>query len=743
MAEVNVEHIASEDVNLEDKKILDIVHADLNAAKEGKDEFEKMIEKSLNLIEGVDVLPVEEGRSQLVVKDALKQTRWALSQMLLPFKTELKPISVVPTHKEVAKKANYAEELLNYQCKNKLKWSSTIRKFLKQFIDEGAAIGKVVWKTKTKEVVEFEGEVTIDRYNDIMETSEETQNYILEERETDDENLIWVKTGYLNVIDERFDIEQIPFENFYPDPDATIISPDENDCDYVIEKREMTLSQALEEGEEKGWKNLDKLKEVYEFHKKNCNNNSAYGTEKSSSYTSTSTVINDLGFAEGTLKSYRDTMLPGKDNVSKKGGGRDRIAIYVEYGYLDLKGDGKLVRCEIVFSGDIVLFCEQSDYPDDSLPYVFCSFDKKNNSIYGTPFYKYIQDGMEVRSALMRGYLDNVAYANYGRWLVKKGALDAEQYQALMEGRIGDVTEINGDPNIDIKELGSSQLPSMHYQLYELWAAEMEHSSGYQRLGQGQGTTNTASQMSMSIQAGQQRINDNIDIFAEDFLKKCINLGHKLNIENLTEQRFMSVVGNKSMEIDSKMIDVDIDIEIVFNMTGQNDVRVQQIIQIMSQSKVLIENGIISPTVLKEMFKKLLNAFNFKDIEYMIDMIDETMPNGQQSLYDLVKANAPGISDEEAAQMAEQLAQEALDDIEKALIVANENQALLSKEEALEEAINQKTDEQNKKINAYNQEQAKRKKLEAGEEYTPGVSISPTQISQLRTAQEITGDRPL
>lgn len=727
--EINKEHIALSEAKMEEKKVLDIVHADLSAATEGKTTFEKMIEKSLDLIEGVNVLPVEEGRSQIIVKDALKQTRWALSQMLLPFKTEIKPISVVPTYKEVSEKAKLAEELLNYQVKKKLKWTTTIRKFLKQFIDEGAAIGKVVWKTRTKDVVRDEFTIAEEDYDATVMEIEEAGDFILEEKRSD--GMIDIKTGYVNIIDERFDIEQIPFENFYPDPDATVISPDENDCDFVIEKREMTLSQALEEGEEKGWKNLDKLKEVFEFHKKHYNNSSAYSANNTSS-TFTGKTINELGFSESTLKSYRDTMLPGKDASHKKGGGRDRIAIFVEYGYLDLKGDGKLVRCEIVFSGDILLYCEQSDYPDDSLPYIFCAFDKGNNSIYGTPFYKYIQDGMEVRSALMRGYLDNVAYANYGRWLVKKGALDAEQYQALMEGRIGDVTEINGNPFQDIKELGSQQLPSMHYNLYEMWASEQEHSSGYQRLGQGQGSTNTASQMSMSIQAGQQRINDNIDDFSENFLKKGIELGHKMNVENLSEQRFRSVVGEDSFIVTGEQLDVDVDIEIVFNMTGQNDVRVQQIIQIMSQSQALVQSNIISPAVLKAMFKKLLNAFNFKDIEFMIDMIDDTMPNGKQSLFDLIKANAPGISDDEAAKMAEDLAQEALAEIEEALKVANANQALVSKQEEEKKA-------QDKKVNDYNQEQASRRKAEAGEEYTPAVNISPVEISQKRTQQEVVG----
>ena len=736
--EIKSEEIKIRKVKACDKKILDIMHQDLKCAKNGKEDAEFMIEESLDLIQGKNVVPNEDGRSKVVSQDMLKQTRWANAQMLAPFKTEINPISVIPTNKDVAIQAEMAQELLNYQCKNKLKWVPMLRRFMQQFINEGSAIGKVVWRTKTKEVITFDGIMAVD---DFLIVKANEPDSILEEGKATEEG-IKVKLGALNVIDEMFDIEMIPFENFFPDPTATKITPEDNDCDFVIERRVMTLSQALHEGEKKGWKNLEKLKKVFE-HQVSFDSTRSYGNNNKPS--TTEYVLNDFGYETSTLKEYRKTMLIGKDATTPKGEGRDKIAIYVAYSMLDLKGDGNAVRCEVVFSGDILLKCEQSTYPDDDIPYIFCSFDPTNNSIYGTPFYKYIKESMQVRTALLRLYIDSVGYGVNGRYLVQKGSASEGEIQRIMEGTIGDVVEV---ANIaGIRELTTASLPPMHFSLFEMFGNEIEHITGFNSIGQGMSSkyNGTASGISMTIQAGQQRIDDNISIFVDGFLKPAIKLGHKLNVENLSEQTFTSVVGKGEYTVGGKDLDVDVDIDIVFNLVGQNDVRIQQIIQIMSQVSSLISLGIVSPMILTEMFKKLLSAFNFKDIEFMIDSMDSNMPNGKKSIYELVKASVPDIKDDEAMQFAEALAQADLQEIQRAM--QTQQQAKMQ-----EESMKAEEKEQNKQKDEYYKRQAERRKQVNGETYyapteaelqqmtsqNQGVNVAPTEISQKRFQQEAT-----
>lgn len=725
--DIEIEEVENKDKKIKEKDLIETMNEDLKEATAGKREFEEVITECLDLIKGEGFVQ-EEGRSKIVVMDALKQTRWALVQMAAPFTTEAKPITVKPTNQNNIEQADKASEYLNYVVLNKLGWKKYVKKSIQQFINEGAAIGKVIWKTKTKVNSDGWELINVDHYDGFKAELEANGRTIIDEKEFQEDGFVNVEVGTITVIDDRFDIEQIPFENFFPDPSASVITPKEYDCDYVIEKRTMSFSQLEQIGEAKGWKNIDVLKKKY----------SCIGKKASSEE-----LMNEYGYSDNTLKEYRKYMLPGKvDGDINRNTRRNKVNIYIEHGLLDFNDDGVEVMCETVFSGDTILSCEQSTYPDDSIPFVFCAFDQSLFSIYGTPFVKYMEDGMRVRTALMRGYIDHVAYSNYGITLAKVGALDPTQMERLEKKEIGSVIEVNGNPNEVLRELIPTSIPNQHYNLYEMWAQEQEHATGFQRLGQGQSSkysANTASGQSMAIQAGQQRVNDLISDIKEGYIEPCLSQSLLLASEMLDEETFSQIIGDKHMSITAADIDPSVKVQISINLTGQNDVRIQQIIQILSQTAVLVDKGIASSAILKEMFKKLLNAYNFKDIEYMVDSIDETMPKGSKSFYDVIRSIDSDLTDEEAMELAEMSADKLLKEMEQLNEEAKRNQAIEEKQGEAQSALADIEKEEDKRVDDYNKGQADRKSSLQGKEYTAPVQISPIENSQKRLQQEVDG----
>jgi len=728
------EHIELQKTKLSDKDLLSIVHEDLKTSSMGKQEFESKIIRSKELYSGViEEMPNENDRSEIIVKDALRQMSWAKSQISGPLMSESKPITIKPSSSENASIAEHSEELINFQFTTLMNRREFITAAVKQYIEECATIGRIYWKNKTKDVVIEEFDIPeTDIVDFTLNGLADRPDVFIAETKDNGDGTVHMKLATTKLIDQRWDVEIIPFENFFPDPNATIIRPRGYDCDFVIERRWMTLSDIKRIGKDKGWKNISELEDKFEKHI----------SLRSTGYVDNNDINNSFGFDLGVLRSYRETMLDKgyQYTAAKTKAGRDRIAVYIEYCLVDLEQNGKLSMTEIVFSGDTILYCEQSTYPDDSIPYVFCAFDKNNFSIYGTPFYEYMEDGMKVRSALMRGYIDSVAYSNYGLTFIKKHSLDNENVERARTRRPGDIIEVNGDPSSCIYEHTSASIPSQHWQMYDLWAVEMESSTGFQRLGQGQSSkysTNTASGISMTIQAGQQRVNDYISWFSDNFIIPIIQQALLLNSEYLEEQTFVTIVGDKEMKLNKDNIDPNLNVSVSVNVTGQNDVRIQQIIQILGQATQLIQTGVTSPLILKKMFQKLLSAYNFKDIEYMIDSIDNTMPLGSKSMFELVKGAGEGqITDDEAMMIAEQEANEIMDKLAQIVsnvMQQNENEARI---ESGKKAYDEEVTDKMRKANLYAQQQSNREKAMQGSTYN--APLSATEISQKRMAQEVT-----
>lgn len=114
---------------------------------------------------------------------------------------------------------------------------------------------------------------------------------------------------------------------------------------------------------------------------------------------------------------------------------------YVRTGILDNNKESKLYQ--VIQAGEHILSCEEVT----SIPFVtFCPYPIPG-SFYGQSVYDITKDIQDLRTALVRGYIDNVNNANYGRYKALVGAYDR---RSLLDNRPGGVVEMERQDAIDL-----------------------------------------------------------------------------------------------------------------------------------------------------------------------------------------------------------------------------------------------------------------------------------------------------
>ena len=114
---------------------------------------------------------------------------------------------------------------------------------------------------------------------------------------------------------------------------------------------------------------------------------------------------------------------------------------YIRTGVLDKNKEAKLYQ--VIQAGEHILSCEEVT----SIPFVtFCPYPIPG-SFYGQSVYDITKDIQDLRTALVRGYIDNVNNANYGRYKAIVGAYDR---RSLLDNRPGGVVEMERQDAIDL-----------------------------------------------------------------------------------------------------------------------------------------------------------------------------------------------------------------------------------------------------------------------------------------------------
>lgn len=114
---------------------------------------------------------------------------------------------------------------------------------------------------------------------------------------------------------------------------------------------------------------------------------------------------------------------------------------YIRTGVPNGNKESKLYQ--VIQAGSHILSCEEVT----SIPFVTFSPYPIPGSFYGQSVYDITKDIQDLRTALVRGYIDNVNNANYGRYKALVGAYDR---RSLLDNRPGGVVEMERQDAIDL-----------------------------------------------------------------------------------------------------------------------------------------------------------------------------------------------------------------------------------------------------------------------------------------------------
>ena len=187
----------------------------------------------------------------------------------------------------------------------------------------------------------------------------------------------------------------------------------------------------------------------------------------------------------------------------------ENVEVFEYYGYADIGNGTEPVLC--IWAGGKLLRATTSPYTNNPIPFDRAIYAKIPFSIYGATINDLVGDYQRLRTSITRGIIDNMANSNNGQKFVKKGALDATNFDRLINGER--VVEINSGKDVPAGNVvwdgNFNPLPADVYKMLEDTMKEQENITGITRYAVGSDSRSlnqTATGISMISSMSQRRL---------------------------------------------------------------------------------------------------------------------------------------------------------------------------------------------------------------------------------------------
>lgn len=212
--------------------------------------------------------------------------------------------------------------------------------------------------------------------------------------------------------------------------------------------------------------------------------------------------VDDEGRPEADARDRYDTDLMDEEDASALDASRRRVTLretWIRVG--DEDNTQTLWRVCIV--GKTILHQEEADH----IPIAaFCPVLYPHSHV-GISFFSLVEDLAELKTTIMRQYLDNLYLSNNGRTVVDMQRVNIDD---LLISRPGGVVRVEGDPGSALMPLVTPDVGAPALQALEYLEAVKENRTGIARVNQGSLDPNalnrTATGASLMMSAGQSRL---------------------------------------------------------------------------------------------------------------------------------------------------------------------------------------------------------------------------------------------
>lgn len=492
-------------------ELLSKLKADMNAADKLRLEWFNKISDYRNQTYQRPYGNEVKGKSQIVSGDIRKQLEWMLPSLADPFLSSPDIIKCSPITWEDLHAARQNELLLNTQFCRKFPRYNFLMKSLKVLAMEGTLVVQTGWDYEDEEVEEMLETVAVDPM-------------------TGEEIIVMAKQKVTRVKKNQPTARVCRNEDIYIDPTCM---DDMDKCQFVIHRHEVDLSTLKADGR---YKNLDKV-EKYEGQNR------------------------DYGYypQDHTYFTFADMA-------------RKKMVMYEYWGNYDVNEDGIAEPIVCSWIGNTIIRLQGNPYPDKKPPFLVVPFNAIPFQIYGDSLASVIGDNQKVKTAIIRGVIDNMAQSNNGQVGMKKGALDITNRKKFLQGNN---FEYNGDKS-DFWQGSYNQIPGSAFDVMTLMNNEIESQTGVKSFSGGiSGNTlgSTATGARGALDATATRRISLVRNVAENLIKPLMRKWMAYNAEFLEAEEIVRITNEEFVPIRRDDLGGNIDIEINISTAEDNSAK--------------------------------------------------------------------------------------------------------------------------------------------------------------------------
>ena len=496
-------------------ELLNRLKDDLKASDRLRQEWFNKIQEFRDQTAGKPYGNEVKGKSRIVSLDIKKQLEWMLPTLADPFLSTSDIIKCNPVTYEDVLAARQNELLLNTQFCRKFPRYNFMMKALKVLATEGTLVIQTGWDYEDEEI----------------ETMVES---VIAHPETGEDVIAMSKEKVTKVRKNQPTAVVCRNEDIYLDPTCM---DDMSKAQFVIHRYETDLSTLKTDGR---YKNLDKVADQ-EGHKY------------------------DYGYLQ-----QDHTYFKFQDQARKK------MVVYEYWGNYDIDEDGIAEPIVCAWIGNTIIRLQSNPYPDQRPPFIVVPFNAVPFQLHGESLASVIGDNQKVKTAIIRGVIDNMAQSNNGQVGMRKGALDIANRKKFLEGKN---FEYNGSPN-DFWQGSYNQIPSSAFDVLTIMNNEIESQTGVKSFSggiTGSALGSTATGARGALDATATRRISLVRNIAENLIKPLMRKWMAYNYEFLEEEEIVRITNEEFVPIRRDDLDGNIDIDITISTAEDNSAKAQEL----------------------------------------------------------------------------------------------------------------------------------------------------------------------
>jgi hypothetical protein len=499
-------------MKIKKNELLNALKADLQAADRLKQDQDTLIAKWKAEYNGDPYGNEQKGKSEIVSRDIKKQSEWQHATIVDPFVSTSNIIKCIPITFEDKAASVQNELLLNTQFCRKFDRFNFISKAVKVFDREGTVVVQTGWDYEDKEVVKQVETIVVNDFGE--------------------EEIVLKEVTETVIIRNQPTAKVCRNEDIYLDPTC---QDNLDNAQFVIYRYESDASTLRKDGR---YKNIEQA-------------------------------------VKGSIEDF-DYDAPDDTEFKFTDEPRKKLLVHEYWGNYDVDGDGIAEAIVCAWVGSTIIRLQTNPYPDKKPPFVVAPFNSIPFQIHGEANAELIGDNQKVKTAVIRGIIDNMTQSTNGQVGTRKNALDIGNKKKFLNGQN---FEYNGSPS-DFWQGSYNQIPSSAFDMIGLMNNEIESITGTKSFSGGinagsLGASATGARGALDATA-TRRMNIVRNV-AENLIKPLIRKWMSYNSEFLEDEEIIRITNDEFVPIRKDDLEGRIDLDITISTAEDNAAKSQEL----------------------------------------------------------------------------------------------------------------------------------------------------------------------